>query len=451
MSFLRKLFGGREKKPEREAEQPSPPVTEVEADPVPDPVPLTPEEQAKALVGQLRLKNTSSSAARELSKLGADAVEPLIAALRQGDIEVRRAAARILGRIGDPRAVDPLVNIALGMDPKPLRADADKALLAIGEPALASIIEGLKRPGGNALAEAADLLGRMGDPQAVAPLAAALHFAPGYRRGYVVKALGQIGGEPAVVALVEALRYQNARSAAARWLARFGEGSVAPLIAVLGDEDAGSAAARVLVKIGAPAVEPLIATLGDSDPAVRRAAVGALQKLAANTDLEQSLREAASAAAEQVDTSALDAELSKRPAKPKPRVSKTSPRKSPQDAIRDLFNAEHLSGTRIDAVAILYQEARVAPPPPQQLARMIVNQFRQPGFISHSMSFSPRTSVEMREATIAEAVDIKSINKALALMLARQLKNKDLSGYTAMSLRGDTGALGTIWFAVAVR
>jgi len=125
--------------------------------------------------------------------------------------------------------------------------------------------------------------------------------------------------------------------------------------------------------------------------------------------------------------------------------------KRPEDTIRDLFNAERLSGTRIDAVAILYQEARVAPPPPNQLAQMIINQFRQPGFISHSMSFSPSTPVEMREATIEEAVDIKSINKALALMLARQLKNKDLSGYTAMSLRGDTGALGTIWFAVAVR
>jgi HEAT repeat protein len=450
MSFLRRLFGGMENKPQREAEQPSPPVpvTEVEA----DRVPLTPQEQAKALVGQLRFKNTSRSAARKLSQLGTDAVEPLIAALRQSDIEVRRAAARILGQIGGPRAVNPLVDIALGTDWKPVRADADKALLAIGKPALASIIKGLERPGVNALSEAADLLGRMGDPRAVDPLAAALHFAPpSTGRGQVVKALGQIGGKRATVALVEALRYQDTRSAAARWLARFGEGSVTPLIAALGDKDAGSAAARVLVKIGAPAVKPLIATLKDSDPAVRRVAVGALQKLAANTDLEQSLREAASAAAEQVDISALDAELGKRPAKPKPGVLKMSPRKSPEDTIRDLFNAEHLSGSRIDAVAILYQEARVAPPPPHQLAQMIINQFRYPGLISHSMSFSPSAPVEMREATVDEAVDIKSINKVLASMLARQLKNKDLSSYTAMSLRGDTGALGTIWFAVAVR
>lgn len=328
MNFLHRLFGGGEKKPQREAEQPSPPVpvTEVEA----EPVPLTPEEQAKALVAQLRFKDIGRSAARELTHMGAQAVEPLIAALQHRDLDVRRAAARILGRIGDPRAVEPLVDIALGMDPKPLRADADKALLAIGEPALAPIIEGLDRPGVNALPEAADLLGRMGDPRAVDPLAAALHAAPGYRKASVVKALGRIGDGPAVEALAKAMQYQDVRPAAARWLERFEEEAVAPLIAVLGNEDAGSAAARVLTKIGAPAVEPLIAALEDPDPAVRRAAVGALHELTADANLDQSLREAASSAADQVDIPALDAELSKRPAKPKPKRKRApAPKPSP--------------------------------------------------------------------------------------------------------------------------
>jgi HEAT repeat protein len=323
MGFLRRLFGGRGKTPQGEAKQPSLPVTAVEA----APVSLTPEEQAQALVDRLGAEEASArrAAAKDLAQLGAPAAEPLIAALRQGDLEVRRAAARILGRIGDPRAVKPLVDIALGMDPKPLRADADKALLAIGKPAMASIVEGLKRPGVNALPEAADLLGRMGNPRAIEPLVAALGFAPGYRRAYVVKALGQIGGERAIAALVKALQYQEVQASAARWLTRFGEASVAPLIAVLGDEEAGSAAAGALVKIGAPAVAPLIAALGKSDAAVRRAAAGALLKLAADADLEQSLREEASAAAEQVDVSALDAELSKR--QPKAR-QKSAPKAS---------------------------------------------------------------------------------------------------------------------------
>jgi HEAT repeat protein len=331
MSFLRRLFGGGEKEPPKEAKPPAPRATVVEKATVIEtpPVSLTPEGQAKALVGKLSAGDASArrSAARALTKLGAPAVEPLIAALRHSDLKVRRAAARILGRIGDPRAVEPLVSIALGMDPKPLRADADTALLAIGEPALAAIIKGLKRSGVNAPLEAADLLGRMGNPRAVEPLAAALHFVPNYGRSYVVKALGQIGGEQAAEALVEALQYQGDRSSATRWLVRAGETAISPLVAALGDEEKGSAAGSALVKIGAPAVEPLIAALENPDAAVIRAAVGALQKLAADTELEQTLREKASAAAGRVDVPALDAELGKRRPKAKPKPKRKPARK----------------------------------------------------------------------------------------------------------------------------
>jgi bilin biosynthesis protein len=304
-------------------EVPNPGVGKIQTAREAESVSLASEEQAKDLVGQLFSKDTRGSAARKLLQMRADAVEPLIAALQHRDLDVRRAAARILGQIGDQRAINPLVDIALGMDSKLLRADADQALLTIGEPAMASIIKGLERPGVQTLSEAADLLGRMGNPQAVAPLAAALHSAPSYERGYIVKALGQIGGEQAAEALAEALQYQEVRPAAARWLEALGDVAVAPLIAVLGNKDVRNAAVRVLVKIGAPAMEPLTAVLENSDPAVCKAADGALRKIAANTDLEHSPLRAATAPMKQVNVSVLETELSKSSARPKSTLEPT--------------------------------------------------------------------------------------------------------------------------------
>jgi HEAT repeat protein len=308
MNFLRWLFGVEKEKSPVEKKNNSPHVTMVKAaamsTPHGDPV--------HALVYQLSAEEAGArrAAAKELRKLGTAAVEPLIAALKTNDDALRGAAARLLGRIGDTRAIEPLLDVALGFESKPLRADADKALLAIGEPALKPIIEGLKRPGVNALASAADLLGRIGDPRAIKPLAAALHYAPDYRRSYVVKALGQLGGEEASVALVDALQYKESRSAAVRWLVRFGGVSV----------------------------EPLIAALENPDPAVRKAAAGALQKLAANEDLEAALRERATTALAKVDLTTKPVRkkpTKKRAAKPKPkRAAKPTPKpaKSPSAA-----------------------------------------------------------------------------------------------------------------------
>ena len=44
----------------------------------------------------------------ELVAAGPGAVEPLIAALQDSDAHLRRSAAEVLGRLGDPRAVGPL-------------------------------------------------------------------------------------------------------------------------------------------------------------------------------------------------------------------------------------------------------------------------------------------------------------------------------------------------------
>jgi HEAT repeat protein len=56
-------------------------------------------------------EDVRENAAYALGKIGA--VEPLIAALKDSDEDVRETVAKILGEIGDPRAIEPLVTAAL--------------------------------------------------------------------------------------------------------------------------------------------------------------------------------------------------------------------------------------------------------------------------------------------------------------------------------------------------
>ena len=71
-------------------------------------------------------------AGEALGRIGIPAVEPLIAVLQGGHSSLRQLAATTLGEIGDPRAVTPLMQIALkpGID-KQERKSAGEALVRI--------------------------------------------------------------------------------------------------------------------------------------------------------------------------------------------------------------------------------------------------------------------------------------------------------------------------------
>ena len=110
-------------------------------------------------------EHTRQQALDALVEIGAPAIGPLISALSDTDTNVRELAAEVLGGIGDPRAVEPL--IAALRDPnETLIRVAARALGQIGdrravEP-LISVLrdsdERARRSGANALAE-------IGDPQ----------------------------------------------------------------------------------------------------------------------------------------------------------------------------------------------------------------------------------------------------------------------------------------------
>jgi HEAT repeat protein len=215
-----------------------------------------PKVEITELIEQLKSNSSTArhSASARLRNLGAPAVIPLIEELQHGALESQRSAAGILGKIGDPRAVQPLVDVSVSYSPKALRAVCDTALLAIGEPALDRIIFALQESikGNNTqFSEAADLLGRMGNPRAVKPLEEA--YETHHWDSYTIQALGSIDGDEATRVLIKILADEKSRSVAARWLEKRGEAAVPALTAALQSDNADirKQAAKLLVKLGA--------------------------------------------------------------------------------------------------------------------------------------------------------------------------------------------------------
>ncbi|MGA3058362.1 MAG: HEAT repeat domain-containing protein [Candidatus Limnocylindrales bacterium] len=183
----------------------------------------------------------------ECVRLGAPAVEPLMGVLRFRDKRVRRAAAEALGKIADPRAAKALVT-TLGDSDQQTRQAAAEALvrmmapaakplaaalldgnatrrrlaaevldrtgwspdrsaagasywiakrqwskcLEIGAPAVRPLLWALRSDDERGRAEAAMVLGRIGDPRAVEPLYAALNDSDENVRHQVAKALAAL-------------------------------------------------------------------------------------------------------------------------------------------------------------------------------------------------------------------------------------------------------------------
>jgi hypothetical protein len=127
------------------------------------------------------------SAARALGRLGdTRAVEPLIERLVDGNWDVRRAAAAALGRLGDKSAVEPLIE-------------------RLKEQMVEGYIKALGSSGWFYRREAADALGKLGDKRAVAPLIKRLGDRDNNVRSAAARALGELGDGRALEVLERVL------------------------------------------------------------------------------------------------------------------------------------------------------------------------------------------------------------------------------------------------------
>lgn len=202
----------------------------------------------------MRLKMILCVLALTMPITAADEVEDLILDLTYGTPSTICDAARALGDIGDPRAVDPLIGILNTLE------DCYYQRCCVIE-----------------------ALGKIGDPRAIDPLVQILNTTRVYEtRVAVTQALGEIGGIEAINALIRAFPSYDSRNSAKDALIRIGGPAVEPLTGLLEHENEQTRidAARALGEIGDPrAVGSLVEALNDSEQGVRFAAALALIKI----------------------------------------------------------------------------------------------------------------------------------------------------------------------------
>ena len=210
-------------------------------------------------------------------EIGAPAVKPLIAALRDSNGEVRQAAAATLVQIGAP-AVGPLIAV---LDDDYMRGYAVLALVEIGAPSVQPLITALDDAPKDVRNASIRALGKIGDARAVEPLSEWLNEGLGgdEEREAIAEALGQIGDARAVEALLWRFEHSDGH---------LSEVAAAALFKVGWRPDKSSAAAKYwvdkgrwdkCVKIGSAAVEPLCAALQDGEHGVNIDAAEALGKI----------------------------------------------------------------------------------------------------------------------------------------------------------------------------
>lgn len=218
--------------------------------------PSTPAEMALFLVAHRRWK--------EVSKLGKDAVEPLINVLNQEDYLVRRDAIGVLAEIKDNRAVKPLL-LELNDEHEVVREAAVNALIEIGPPHLAGPLSGaLTHKLARTRALAAEILDNTGwKPADNKELA---RYLIARRHWHIIDKLGEAAEEPLLHALNDS--EPSIRSEAAVCLGKINAiPSIIPLAKKLTDEkkEVADAAKLALSMFRSPqAVEPLIQCLEDA-------------------------------------------------------------------------------------------------------------------------------------------------------------------------------------------
>ncbi|MFK7987065.1 MAG: HEAT repeat domain-containing protein [Sandaracinaceae bacterium] len=201
------------------------------------------------------------------------AVEGIAAFLPDAGLSARRVGIRALGSIGGDDAVRVLVEWLGAED---VTDEVVDALVRTGADAVPRLLRAL--PVQASSSAAARVLGRLGDTRAVAPIASALSDAPAITAIAMLDALGRLGDERAapVVASMVSSASPDVVSAALGALRAIGGPDQAGLVATLADRGATPTRARALttlIVLDPAAAAPRIRSLLEPDaPAALRAA-----------------------------------------------------------------------------------------------------------------------------------------------------------------------------------
>ncbi len=226
-------------------------------------------------------------------------VEGLISALEFKDCSTRKDAAAALKKIGDNRALFPLINTlkykewhesyaVMGS----VRETAAEALGVLRDRrAVEPLIEALNDEDEEVRWKACWALGHIGDKKAVEPLIYLLNDDRWHVRRFAASALGKIGDKKAVESLIHALNDEewHVRKYAADALGNIGDERAVPsLLKAMRDEDNDVKwkAVVALGKMRSAAVEPLIEAFGNEDWRIRGRAAEALGNIGDTRALE---------------------------------------------------------------------------------------------------------------------------------------------------------------------
>jgi HEAT repeats len=164
----------------------------------------------RSLAGALKAHGNSQeayAAVVELGKIGNDkAIDLLIGALARHD-GVARAAARELGRLSHPKSFGPLIALLEQAD---VRQSAAEALVRIGAQAVEPLMAALKSAQPAGRQEAAQVLGEIGDKRALDSLIEIVQADDNYAvRASAATALGQLKDPKCIWVLVHTLRLRD--------------------------------------------------------------------------------------------------------------------------------------------------------------------------------------------------------------------------------------------------
>lgn len=224
-------------------------------------------------------------------------VPACIAALDNHDAKVRRAAASLLGSMGDLAALEPLLKALFDPDAA-VAGDAAYAIAKLGQPAMPGLLQVLQDAPAQARIAAADALGIIADTKAIPALVAALKDQDSYLQIAAAKALARIRHPSVIEPLVNALEdssnaafFYGVSDEASAALVKLGKPAIAPMLESL-KRPATSGRGRLLIirllgELPDPrAVEPLVGLLSEPNLEVRQAAMTTLAKVAPQRALE---------------------------------------------------------------------------------------------------------------------------------------------------------------------
>lgn len=205
-------------------------------------------EEILELILSFRLLSTQEESLKALVKIGTPAVEPLIASLNNKNKRVIEFAAKALGKIRDPRAIEPLIDAMIEYS---------------------YLVE--------------DVVEKFGE-LSVEPLIAVLNDKNSENRENAAKVLGEIKDIRAINPLISSLGDSELENSVSWALNCIGKSAIKPLIVALQNEDAQvrKNAASVLGLIGNnKALKALKTMLKDNEEDVRENASEAIDHIIA--------------------------------------------------------------------------------------------------------------------------------------------------------------------------